>query len=291
MRVLITGATGFVGRQAVAACLRRGHRVAALVLPDDPVGLPDDVALFHGTLSRPPWEAIDAFAPEVCVHAAWVTTPGTYMTSPLNADFEAWSRSFLSHLLVGGLRRVVAAGTCIEYLPVDAEQAQTPYVQCKKRVRAFVEREAEAHDADWVWARIFFPYGVGEPPGKLCRTIVEALLKGERFCVYCPDTVRDYIAVQDVGHALALLVDNEVVGEVDLGTGRPVTVRELGIGIARTMGLDPEVCFEWGDQPDALELPLADTVHRALPGWTPVMALREAIEQLVTSLREGECDG
>jgi len=286
MRILITGATGFVGRWAVAACLERGHEVGALVLPDDPAVLAAGATRFEGTLAEPPWSAIDAFAPQVCIHSAWITTPGAYMTSPLNASFETWSRSFVGHLLDYSLQRIVGVGSCIEYVPEDSEQARAPYVVCKKRVRAFIEQEAVKHGAEWVWARPFFPFGEGEPAGKLCRTIVEALLKGDRFPVYCPDAVRDYVAVQDAGWALATLVNGSVQGEVDLGSGRPVTVREVALCIAEVLGMDPNDCFEWGDRPDTLQLPVADVAWMRAVGWTSKTSMHEGMTRLVQSLGE-----
>ncbi|MDP7023435.1 MAG: NAD(P)-dependent oxidoreductase [Kiritimatiellia bacterium] len=285
MRVLITGATGFVGRWTVAACLEREHEVGALVLPDDPVTLSEEVALFRGTLEQPPWEAIDAFAPDVCIHSAWVTTPGKYMTSPLNVSFEAWTRSFLVHIMKRSVQRVVGVGSCLEYaMSEEADQARAPYVQCKKRVRTFLESEAEAHGVEWVWARIFFPFGEGEPPGKLLRSIVETLLRGERFPVYCPDAVRDYIAVQDVGWALAMLTDSPTSGDMDVGSGRPITVKELALCIAEVLGMNPMDVFEWGNRSDSLQLPTANPERISEAGWAPRISIHEGIRRLIRSL-------
>lgn len=287
MRVLITGATGFVGRWVVAACLERKHTVGALVLPGESAKLPEEVVVFRGTLELPPWNAIDAFAPEVCIHSAWVTTPGVYMMSLLNASFEAWSISFLTHLFERSLKRLVGVGSCLEYLSGD--EAQMPYVQCKKNVRSFLEGEAVARGVEWVWARIFFPFGEGEPPGKLSRSIAETLLSGERFPVPCPDAVRDFIAVQDVGWELALLVDSPVRGDIDVGSGRPVTVKELALCIAEVVGVNPAEAFEWGSQSDSLQLPLADPARMRETGWVPRLSMHEGIERLVQSLRGSTC--
>ena len=286
MRVLITGATGFVGRWAVAGCLDRGHDVGTLVLPADPATLPAEVQVFRGSLERPPWDTIDSFAPEACIHTAWVTTPGEYMTSPLNESFATWSESLFSHLFERSLRRVVGVGSCIEYLSEDSEQAQAPYVQYKKRLRAFLEREAAGHGLEWTWARVFFPFGEGEPLGKLSRSIVETLLRGEPFSIRCPNAVRDYIAVQDAGWGLAMLVDSTVTGDIDIGLERAVTVKEVALSIAEVLGVDPETGFEWGNEPDSLQLPLADPARMREAGWTPKISMHEGMRRLVQSLGE-----
>lgn len=288
VRVLITGATGFVGRHIVYACRARGNAVGALVVPGDGVTLPEGIEIFRGTLEQPPWDAIETFAPRVCVHAAWVTTPGAYMTSPLNMAFEAWSRTFLARLLDKSVRRVVGVGSCAEYLPEGSETAEAPYVQCKKRMRAFLMRETRARGASGVWGRVFFPFGAGEPPGKLCRGMVEAVWRGERFRVRSPDAMRDYIAVEDVARGLAMLADGAVEGDVDIGSGAPITVRTLAECVATVMGREPDDCFEWGHQPDNMVLPAADTARLRELGWTPTVSLRQGIERLAASLREEE---
>lgn len=291
MRVLITGATGFLGRWAVSACLENGHEVGALVRPDDSAALSGRVIRFEGTLADPPWTAIDAFAPQVCIHSAWVATPGVYMDSPLNAWFDSWTRSFVTHLLDRSLNRVIGVGSCIEYIASDSEQARAPYVSHKKGVRAFLEQEATVHGAEWVWARVFSPFGEGEPSGKLCRSIVETLLRGECFLVRCPEAVRDYIAVQDVGRALAVLVEAPLQGDVDVGSGRPVVVREVAHGIAEMLGLDPDMCFEWGKCPDTLQLPVANPDPLRAMGWGASTSLKEGMAPLVESLRRDAENG
>ncbi len=290
-RVLITGATGFIGRHLLEACRRCGHDVGALVVPDDHTALPGWVTVFRGTLEQPPWEAIERFSPEVCVHGAWVTTPGEYMTSPLNVLFEAWSRTFLTHLLAISVRRVIGVGSCIEYVAEGSEPSTAPYVQAKKRLRGFLAGETPAHSAGYVWGRVFFPYGEGEPKGKLCRSIVETLSRGDQFVLHCPDAVRDYIAVTDVARGLAMLVDSTVEGDIDLGSGVPVTIRDVAICIAEVMGVDSRTCFEWGNKPDGIILPVADIGRLDALGWKPTVTLRDGMERLVESLQEGEDDG
>ncbi len=291
MRILVTGATGFVGRWAVAACLDHGHKVAGLVLPDDPAPLPEAATVFRGTLGDPPWDDIDAFAPDTCVHAAWITTPGVYMTSPLNASFEDWSLAFFRHLLGRSLTRAVGVGSCLEYIPEAAPQARAGYVQSKRRVCAGLEQMATEHGADWAWARVFFPYGEGEPPGKLTRSMVEALQRGERFALHSPEAVRDFIAVQDAGRALARVAESPVTGTVDIGTGQPTAVREVASCVADVLGMAPDDCFEWGTEPDAWPLPLADATRLLETGWNATITLPEGVKRLVESLREDASDG
>src|SRR5215468_7819115 len=99
MKILLTGPSGFVGSAFARLALERRHEVAGLLIPSEPI--PQHVpqrpglAWLRGTLEEAPWEAIERFAPEVCVHAAWITTPGIYLESPENERFRDSSIQFL----------------------------------------------------------------------------------------------------------------------------------------------------------------------------------------------------
>src|SRR5262245_21575895 len=97
VNILVTGATGFIGSAYCKLAANRGHSLAAIVRPQSgrPIDFPGAVSVLRGTLAEPPWELIEQFHPEVCVHAAWITTPGVYLESPDNELYRAWSLEFL----------------------------------------------------------------------------------------------------------------------------------------------------------------------------------------------------
>ena len=115
MRILLTGATGFIGSAFLRLALASGHEVGALARAERLAMLSaqDGLTVLGGTLLDPPWDEIRAFGADVCLHTAWVTEPGVYLESPANYDFLDWSQQFLLRILDLGLSRVVALGTCI----------------------------------------------------------------------------------------------------------------------------------------------------------------------------------
>ena len=119
MNILLTGGTGFGGSAFSIRARARGHRIGALVRPATAHthGLQDEnnLSWLHGTMADPPWRAIEKFAPEACVHAAWIATPGIYLESSENRDHLRWSIDLARRLREMGLRRFISLGTCIEY--------------------------------------------------------------------------------------------------------------------------------------------------------------------------------
>src|SRR5205823_4923511 len=103
VKIFVTGATGFIGGAFCALARVHGHEVASLERPH--------------RLDSAPWESIRRFAPDACLHAAWIATPGEYLTSPLNRDYLRWSFEFIKEMRKLGTRYFVVLGTCLEYAP------------------------------------------------------------------------------------------------------------------------------------------------------------------------------
>ncbi|HTL54517.1 MAG TPA: NAD(P)-dependent oxidoreductase, partial [Candidatus Limnocylindrales bacterium] len=179
MKILLTGPTGFVGSTFTRLALKRGHQIAGLIIPTEliPSTLPSTPALIwlRGTLETAPWPEIASFKPDVCVHTAWITTPGIYLESPENEKFRDASFQFVSKVLDMGVRHVLALGTCIEYQIQDRPLAEdsTPiaptstYARCKDELRRALEAETKTRDFSFCWGRVFYPYGPGEHPSRL----------------------------------------------------------------------------------------------------------------------------
>src|SRR5262245_2927774 len=114
MRVLLTGASGFIGRHAARALLDQEHTVIGVARrPDQSIPsdwIPSDL-LRAGEPHRVPRFA----GPDVVLHLAWTTEHGKYWTDPANSKWVEASTSLAKASFEAGAKRFVAAGTCFEY--------------------------------------------------------------------------------------------------------------------------------------------------------------------------------
>ena len=281
MKLLVTGATGFIGQACLRAALARGHEVAALLRPRSaPL---TGVTAIPGDLAAPDWPAIEAFAPDACLHAAWISTPGEYLHSPLNRDFHDWSLTFLQGLTERGLRYSLVLGTCIEYAPQSQPLREdaplgpaTLYAQCKDALR----RELESRGVDLGWARLFYPYGPGEDPRRLATSIIHRTLHREDIVLKTPDSTKDYIFIEDVAAALLTALEQRFRGVLNIGTGTGVTVREIAATIAQILG-EPARIVVTEVVPDPYPCVVADPARLHLLGWRPRTSLADGLAQLV----------
>jgi dTDP-6-deoxy-L-talose 4-dehydrogenase (NAD+) len=281
MRVLITGATGFIGSHAALGCQANGWEVGALVLPAEVSmcreRLGQSVAVFPGTLAEPPWPALEAWQPDACIHCAWIATPGEYLTSPLNTDFLRWSRIFLERLAANGTRRLVGVGTCAERLvPLQGNGAPL-YARCKDELRQFMLDGIPG--AQCAWARLFYPYGVGEARQRLISSLIAAFQAGRSFPLRCTDTRKDYVHVADVGSAMAALARFAMTGLVEIGTGTGVRLGDLAAMVAARMGCPERLVL--GDETDPLGDMIADPELLHALGWSATVPLDRGVAAMV----------
>jgi nucleoside-diphosphate-sugar epimerase len=296
MKILITGGTGFIGSSFIRLALNRGHQVAGLTQPAKiiPVTLPAHPQLqwLRGTLDEAPWEEIAAFHADVCIHGAWVTTPGTYLESPENNHLLESSQRFLQRIIDTGTSHIFGLGTCIEYQitnqPLSEERTPvapaTPYAKCKDALRQWLEAEAQKRGIIGTWGRVFYPYGPGEHPARLCSALIARLSAGERLQLKTPQSIKDYIFIEDLAEALLTVVEQRPAGVINLGTGMGVSVREIADQLGELLGRPELVQEQIPPGPDAFPFVVADAGRLKSLGWQPKTDLRQGLRQLISQL-------
>jgi nucleoside-diphosphate-sugar epimerase len=244
-RVLVTGASGFIGRACVPGLLDRGYEVHAVSSRGG--GAPLSGVHWHRVDlldSRQLTSVLQEVAPTHLLHLAWVATPGIYTTSPTNLE---WLRSGLELFRVfselGG-RRIVGAGSCLEYrldhgylreLGTPLEPT-TLYGACKHALQLTLANWSKEVAVTAAWGRVFFLYGPREHPARLVSSVIRSLLHGKDALCSPGTQIMDFLHVNDVGEAFACLLDSEISGPVNIASGQPVAVKDVVNLIAQQLG-------------------------------------------------------
>ena len=261
MKILLTGATGFIGSHIARALVTAGHEIHAVVLPNDnPERIRDiwsSLVTIQGDFLSP------AFVPpqsrfDLCVHLAWYVVPGKYLNAPENREFLKASVGFADAVARQGCPRFVATGTCFEYdthLGLLTESSPTKpgsvYATCKLQLFQELQKLGNRTGMQIAWPRFFYQYGPGEDPRRLVPVAINTLLRGEPFTVPPNEQTRDYLHVVDVAAAVCAVATGDLTGAVNIGSGEPVTVRQIASQIAAIVG-HPEL-VKLGTQPYAPE--------------------------------------
>ncbi|KJZ18637.1 NAD-dependent epimerase/dehydratase family protein [Loktanella sp. S4079] len=218
-RILITGARGFVGAQVLAQLGDQFdlHAVSRTVSAGKGVTWHDadlrDVAASAALIRD--------IRPSHMVHSAWETTHGEFWEAESNLDWLEASKALFAEFCAYGGKRIVACGTCAEYMgssePLregdDTQHPPSTYGQSKNNLRVVLDNTP----VSYAWARIFYPYGIGENPKRFVPSICQSLLKGEPAKCSSGTQLRNFMDVRDLGLAISMLVEHPLNGPINLG--------------------------------------------------------------------------
>lgn len=299
-RVLVTGATGFIGRHSLPLLAARGYEVHAATSHD---AAPEPDA--HGVV----WHRADLLErtqvfrlvsevrPSHLLHFAWYAVPGKFWTSPENLRWVQATLDLLRAFAESGGRRVVVAGTCAEYEWGHEEpcsEAETPlrpatlYGVCKHAARLILEAYAAQEGLSAAWGRVFFLYGPHEHPGRLVASVVRSLLRGEEARCTHGRQARDILHVADVADAFVVLLSSEVEGAVNIASGNAVLLREVVNEIGDKLSLRDLIRLDAVPVPAGEPRVIAADARRLAEevGWRPSRSLSAGLDETIAWWRK-----
>jgi nucleoside-diphosphate-sugar epimerase len=289
-RLLITGASGFIGRALIASLVARGgNELHAVTWGTPKLPLSDLVSwdecslLDPGSVDR----LFEKLKPEVLIQLAWCADHAIYWKDCANFDWLSASLNIARAFVRHGGRRAVFAGTSAEYdwsgqLPL--KEFETPlkpqmlYGSCKLAAYWALKSFFEQEGVSWAWARFFNPFGPYEDRRRLIPKVCLKLLAGEELDFDAARSQRDFLHVDEVGSALAALALSEVQGPVNVGSGERTRVRDVVAILARFTGNDGLVNFSEIIGPE-YNIVADVTRLRDEVGWTSSWSLEGRLQQ------------
>jgi nucleoside-diphosphate-sugar epimerase len=149
----------------------------------------------------------------------------------------------------GGGQRVVIAGSCAEYAwdrPILKEdhlglRPATLYGQAKRSLFEILVAAVPVMGLSLGWGRIFIPYGPREDSRRLLGTLIAARAEDRTADFSTGEQVRDFMHVRDVAGALVKLLESDVQGAVNIGSGQGIEVRDFISRAAAIAGMREQI--------------------------------------------------
>jgi UDP-glucose 4-epimerase len=293
LKILLTGASGFLGAYLFAQLQRAGHELAVVSRGARPIDF--GATWVQGDLSDPSAMAtqIMQFEPEAVFHLAWEGIPD--FSEVQCTRNVVLSLNFLSMLgRVPSIRKIVVAGSCWEYgdrVGRCSEKLETKpsswFTWAKDTVYHYTKRLSEDGSIDWYWPRIFYVYGKNQRPASLIPIIVRAVRAGMVPDLRSPYAKNDFIYVGDVIDGLCRFVTNEVPsGIYNFGSGHETRVLDIFSEVENLLHGENKLTLQIqrNTPPPTVAVQgfYADTeISSSLLGWKAETSIRQGLQKLL----------
>lgn len=244
-KVLLTGGTGFVGRQVIKYLSKQDidltlitrqafdHREFSDMSINSVIHSKD---IFSEDLG---WWKESLKDIDVLIHLAWFVEPGEYLTSEKNIDCLIGSLRMTNAARAVGVKRVIMTGTCFEYDLTNGIASietplnpLTPYAAAKAALFTFLNQWLPSQEIGFAWCRLFYLYGDNEHPKRLVPYIRSQIEAGKTVDLTSGNQIRDFMDVEDAGKMIARISLSDSNGPFNICSGKGTTVRDMAEKIA-----------------------------------------------------------
>ena len=286
--IVVTGATSFVGSHVVRRLLREEYEVLVILrssaAPHRLADVTDRVAIARGEIGEPGVElAVSRFAPGALVHLAWSGVRG-----PGREDAAVQLRNI--ELALASVELAARAG-CERWVGIGSQDEYAPFSEyglAKRRAAVATADLCAVRGMRFTWLRLFAAYGAYDHPQRLIPYVTLKLLRRRLPRLTAGEQSWDFLHVEDVADAIAEVLGARTVGDLDLGSGKSVSIRAIAERIRDL--IDPQLPLGFGSLPYRAGEPAcwrADPVPLiAACGWRPRTPLEDGLAGTVAWFRE-----
>jgi nucleoside-diphosphate-sugar epimerase len=294
MKVLVTGASGFIGQYVLK--LLHSNCIDTVLMGRRKPTVNTQLNFIEVDLLNAPnlEELVRSVGATHLLHLAWFTEHGKFWKSPLNLKWVQATERLAKAFCSAGGEKIIATGTCAEYEWTDdycdeemsSLKSDTPYGVSKNETQRLLKIICLQHQVSFAWARVFFPYGKGEDRQRLIPSLIQ-FFRHERlpFGVNL-DVQRDFLHASDVADGLMSLLLSNADGCYNICSGEPAKLAYVVQELARFLDGDPQPILNLQSSRSGEPIFLAGKNSKLQGlGWKQKLSLEDGLRKTVNEIR------
>jgi nucleoside-diphosphate-sugar epimerase len=292
MRILVTGANGFIGSHAVRGFLDDGCAVGAVIRSTSALDLLDrrvEKLLYDGTTDGM-YNIVRNFAPDVTVHLASRFVP-EHRWSDIDELIESNIRlgcQLLDALARRGVTRLVITGTAWEHYHSMEYRPVSLYAATRRAFQDLCTYYADADGIRIVNLKFSDTYGTQDRRPKLIPSLIRMSLTGERLKLSPGAQLINFTYVDDVVDAIRIAIGltvklgQGIVQSYSIRSDEQMTLREF-VELFEQLSGKP-LSVGWGERPYRKREVMQPWLGEKLPGWKPRIDLAEGLKRVLADV-------
>jgi nucleoside-diphosphate-sugar epimerase len=296
VKLLVTGAGGFVGAAVVRRALAVGHDVVATGRSATPTRLVGTAASYHA-VDLSDYAAVDAMVdverPDIIIHSAWEGVSGAARAS----DIQMLNVHHANHLVDAAIRngacKFVGIGSQAEYGRYDRlireDDLPNPsmiYGVAKLAAYHFGRQRAADAGLNFAWLRLFSPYGPGDNGNWLIPSLIAQMAAGVAPKMTAGAQKWDYLFIDDCADAILAASVSDATGVFNLCSGEATRVHDIAEAIRDQVA--PRLDLTFGEIPygpaQIMHLQ-GDRSHlSAATGWVPKVSFKDGLIRTIDAM-------
>lgn len=246
INILITGASGFIGKALTKKLLSKGYNILALSRKNQEISNNPNIKWITVNLSNIEniKDKIIDFKPEIVIHLSWENIPIFNLENSLK-NLNNSIEFFKFVLSLNTCKKILVSGSCLEYsksygmCDEDENSVSNNYFTwAKSSLRSWLEIETLNTNCKLGWFRIFYVYGPNQRKQSLIPTLINTFIKRQTISINNIYNANDFIYIDDVVDAfISFLKVDGVSGIYNIGTGETISIVEISYIIEKlTLG-------------------------------------------------------